>query len=73
MVEIPVKTGDQDRVFGSVSSKQIVSELKHLGYDIDKKGIEIDSGLTSLGVHQVKIALHKKVIAIVKIKLVKQK
>ena len=73
MVEIPVKTRDQDRVFGSVSSKQIVSELKHLGYDIDKKGIEIDSGLTSLGVHQVKIALHKKVIAIVKIKLVKQK
>ncbi len=72
-VEIPVKTGEQDRVFGSVSSKQIVSELKRLGYEIDKKAIEIDSGLTSLGVHQIKIILHKKVIATVKIKLVKQK
>lgn len=72
-IEIPVKTGEQDRVFGSVSSKQIVSELKRLGYEVDKKEIEIDSGLTSLGVHQIKVALHKKVIAIVKVKLVKQK
>lgn len=73
MIEIPVKTGEQDRVFGSVSSKQIVSELKRLGYEIDKKGIEIDGGLTSLGVHQVKLTLHKKVIATIKVKLVKQK
>ena len=73
IVEIPVKTGEQDRVFGSVSTKQIVSELRRLGYEIDKKGIEIDSGLSSLGVHQIKIELHKKVIATVKIKLVKQK
>ncbi len=72
-IEIPVKTGEQDRVFGSVSTKQIVSELKRLGYEIDKKGIEIDSGLASLGIHQIKIVLHKKVIATVKIKLVKQK
>lgn len=72
-IEIPVKTGEQDRVFGSVSSKQIVSELKNLGYEIDKKAIEIDSGLTSLGVHQIKVLLHKKVIATLKIKLVKQK
>lgn len=73
MIEIPVKTGEQDRVFGSVSSKQIVSELKKLGYEIDKKGIQIDGGLTSLGVHQIKITLHKTVIATVKVKLVKQK
>lgn len=73
IIEIPVKTGEQDRVFGSVSTKQIVSELKRLGYEIDKKGIEIDSGLSSLGVHQIKIVLHKKVTATVKIKLVKQK
>lgn len=73
IIEIPVKTGEQDRVFGSVSTKQIVSELKRLGYEIDKKGIEIDSGLSSLGVHQIKIVLHKKVTATVKIKLVKKK
>ena len=73
-VTVAIKTGSGGRSFGSVSTKEINSAIKsQLGYDIDKKGIEIDSGLTSLGVHQVKIALHKKVIAIVKIKLVKQK
>lgn len=73
IVEIPVKTGEQDRVFGSVSSKQIVASLKRLGYEVDKKEIEMDGGLTCLGIHQIKIALHKKVVATVKIKLTKQK
>lgn len=72
-VQIAVKTGEQDRVFGSVSTKQIVTELKKLGFEIDKKGIIIDGSLASLGVHQIKIQLHKKVNAIVKVKLVKQK
>lgn len=66
-----VKTGDKDKVFGSVSSKQIVEELKKLGYDIDKKQIKLDNSLSSLGFHNVDIELHKKVIAQVKVELKK--
>jgi len=72
-VEIPVKTGEQDRVFGSVSTKQIVEELRQLGFNIDKRCIKIDGAITSLGTHLVQVELHKKVIATVKVKLVKQK
>ena len=72
-LKIPVKTGEGDRVFGSVSTKQIVSELKKQGIEIDKKGIIIDGSLTSLGVHKVKVELHKKVIAELKVQLVKEK
>lgn len=72
-VEIPVKTGEQDRVFGSVSTKQIVDKLKQLGFNVDKKGMKTDTALTSLGVHLVQVELHKKVIAKIKVKLVKQK
>ncbi len=72
-LKIPVKTGEEDRVFGSVSTKQIVSELKKQGIEIDKKGIIIDGSLTSLGVHKVKVELHKKVIAELKVQLVKEK
>lgn len=72
MLEIPVKTGEQDRVFGSVSTKHIVTELKKQGFEIDKKMVEAEN-LTSLGIHEVKIELHKKVTAIVKVKLIKQK
>ncbi len=70
-IDFKVKVGEQDRVFGSVSAKQIEKELKNRGYDIDKKSIIIDSTLSSLGAHIVSIELHKKVIAQIKVNLVK--
>lgn len=70
-ITIPVKTGAQDKVFGSVSTKQIVSELKKLNYAIDKTQIKLDAPLASLGTHIVKVELHKQVIANVKINLTK--
>lgn len=72
-LKFKVKTGEMDRVFGSVSVKQIVSELKNLGYNIDKKQIKLDSPLTSLGFHNVDLELHKKVSAVVKVELVKER
>lgn len=66
-----VKTGDKDRVFGSISPKQIVEELKKFGYDIDKKQIKLNDSISSLGFHNVDIELHKKVIAQIKVELKK--
>lgn len=66
-----VKTGSGDRVFGSVSTKSIAQELKKQGFDIDKKKIKIDTPLTSLGFHNVKIELHKEVVAQIRIELIK--
>jgi large subunit ribosomal protein L9 len=71
-ITFKVKTGDKDRVFGSVSSKQISTELSNMGYDVDKKIIALDDHLSSLGTHVVKINLHKKVIANLKIQLVRE-
>lgn len=68
-IKIRVKTGAQDRVFGSVSTKQIAQEIKQ--YEIDKNKIKIISPLTSLGTHIVEVELHKKVIANLKINLIK--
>lgn len=70
-VIIKVKAGEQDRVFGSVSSKQICEELKKLGFDIDKKKIVLTSPIDSLGTHNVKIELHKKVEGEIKVTLKK--
>lgn len=66
-----VKTGEQDRVFGSISTKQISSELEKLGYKIDKKKINLDTVIDSLGYHEVIINLHKKVQGKITIQLVK--
>ncbi len=70
-INIKVKVGSQDKVFGSVSTKQISTELKKLNFNIDKNKIKVDSPLSSLGTHIVNVELHKKVIANVKINLVK--
>ena len=70
-ISFKVKTGDQDRVFGSVSAKQIVEELKNKGFNIDKKQVKINNTISSLGFHNVDIELHKKVVATIKIELKK--
>ena len=71
IIEFKVKTGKDDRVFGTVSSKQISDKINELGYDIDKKCILIDTPLSSLGTYKVKIKLHKKVEFNINIKLIK--
>lgn len=70
-IEFKVKTGSGDKVFGSISAKQIEKELNNRDYNIDKKSILIENSLSSLGVFDVKVQLHKKVIANLKIHLVK--
>ncbi len=64
-----VNTGKDGKVFGNISSKQIEDKLKSLGYTIDKKKIKIDNPLNTLGTHNIKIVLHKKVEAVVKVTL----
>ncbi len=70
-LKIKVKTGEQDKVFGTVSSKQICEELKKHNINIDKKKIIIDYPLDSLGTHNVKVELHKKVKGEIKVILSK--
>lgn len=66
-----VKTGKDDKVFGVISTKQISDELKKMGYSIDKKCIKSDHNLDSLGVHEITIELHKRVIFTMKVILKK--
>ena len=60
-IKFKVKTGNNGKVFGSISTKQISEELSKLGYDIDKKKIVINEDINTLGTHIVTINLHKKV------------
>lgn len=66
-----VKTGKMDKVFGSVTSKQIKDDLEKLGIFIDKKQIDAKEGLSTLGYHDVKIELYKDIYGVVKVKLEK--
>ena len=66
-----VKTGSNDKVFGNISTKQISEKLKEMGYNIDKKQMSTTTTLDTLGTHNVKIKLHKKVEFDIKVVLKK--
>ena len=70
-ISFKVKTGAGDKVFGSVSPKQIKDELDKKGYKIDKKQIELDHSLSALGFHDIKINLYKEVNVKIKVQLEK--
>ena len=70
-ITFKVKTGAMDKVFGNISSKQIAEYLNKMGYKVDKKQIQIDSPLDTLGPHNVTVELHKKVRFNIRVNLVK--
>ena len=71
MLEFKVKTGEGDRVFGSISVKQIKDELQKKNYKVEKSQIEVTNTIASLGFHNVKINLYPGVEATIKVHLVK--
>jgi large subunit ribosomal protein L9 len=70
-ITFKVKTGNNDKVFGTITAKQISEELSKIGFEIDKKKIKIDTDINSLGTHLVTVTLHKKVVFELKVVLVK--
>lgn len=66
-----VNTGKNGQVFGQISTKQIADELKKKGFNIDKRKIKLDVPINTLGTTKVKVILHKKVEATLKIHLQK--
>ena len=70
VITMPRKVGDQDKIFGSVTTKDIELALKEKGFDIDKKTIVHDEQIKALGEFQVKIKLHGGIEAEIKLNVV---
>lgn len=67
-VTVSIKVGENGRTFGSVSSKELAEAAKdQLGYDIDKKKMQLSSPIKELGTTKVPIRLHPKVTAELKV------
>lgn len=67
-VEVKIKTGKDGKAFGSVSTKEISAAAKEqLDLDLDKKKMQLDESIKSLGVHEVQIRLHPKVTGILRV------
>ena len=69
---IPVQVGEDDKLYGSVTSQMIADSLKEKGYDIDKKKIEMDEPIKVLGIYTINVKLHTEVTGKVKVWVVRQ-
>jgi large subunit ribosomal protein L9 len=66
---IPMKVGDEERIFGSVTSQTISDSLSSQGFDISKKDIDLASPIKTLGTHDVRLKLHSDVSVIIKVEV----
>lgn len=71
-ITIPVKVGEEDKIFGTVTNQMIADSLKEKGFAVEKRKIEITEPIKSLGIYTVSIKLHPSVSATVKTWVVRE-
>lgn len=67
---IPVKTGEEGKLFGSVTNIDIEKALKAKGFDIERRKIHLDEPIKSLGEYEVPIRLAADVTATIRVSVV---
>lgn len=68
----PRKVGENEQLYGSVTSGDIGEFLKSKGIEIDKRKVQLDEPIKHLGEHEVKIKLHPEVAATLKLLVTKE-
>lgn len=72
IVEFTVKVGAQGKSFGSITSRDIESSLKSLGYEVDRRQIRINETIKGPGVYTVEVKLHSEVAVPLQVKVMAQ-
>lgn len=62
-VEIPMQAGEGDKLFGSVTSRDVADALASRGIEVDRKKLELDEAIKTLGEHSVTLKLGSEVKA----------
>ncbi len=68
-VVIHAKVGEENRIFGTVTSTQVADYLTQKGFKIDRRRIEMPEDIRMLGVYTARIRLHPEVVAQIKIRV----
>jgi large subunit ribosomal protein L9 len=70
-IEVFVKVGENDKLFGSVTHSDVSQALKTAGFEIDKRKIEFPENIKSIGSYNIKIKLAEGIVSQVKLKVSK--
>jgi large subunit ribosomal protein L9 len=66
------RVGDEGKLFGSVTSSDIVQQLEALGHKVEKRQVDLHEPIKALGVYRVPIRLHADVKPEIKVWVIKQ-
>jgi len=66
------KAGENDQLFGSVTTGDIAQELERRGFNIDRRKLELEHALKSVGEYSVNISLHREVKVLIKVTVAKE-
>ncbi len=66
------QVGDQDKLFGSVTSIDVAEFLKGRGIEVERKNIQLDEPIKELGTYRIPIRFHPEVTAELKVKVQKE-
>lgn len=70
LVKVSIKSGEGGKTFGSVSSKEIAKAVsEQYGKEIDKKKLQLQEAIKTVGTHEVTVKLHPKVSAKLRVKV----
>ncbi len=69
-IEIPVKVGEEEKLYGSVTTMDIAKAIEEKGYKVDRKKILLPEPIKALGEYDIDIKLSPDVTATVKVKVV---
>ncbi|RJR35135.1 MAG: 50S ribosomal protein L9 [Desulfobacteraceae bacterium] len=70
VITIAQKVGEEDKLYGSVTSMDIADELEKKGIELDRKRIKMDRPIKTLGEFMVPVKLHPEVTATIKVVVV---
>ena len=72
-LKFEVQVGEDEKLFGSVTSQMISDELANKGYTIDKKEIQLDDSIKELGNYKIEIKLGYELETKIKVKVIASK
>ncbi len=67
-----VQVGEEDKVFGAVTSQEISALLEEKGFTVDKRDILLEEPIKALGIYNISVKVHQDVKAEVKVWVIKQ-
>ncbi len=70
-VSIRRETGDDEKLFGSVTNRDIVEALAAEGIEIDRRQVQLDEPIKSIGLFNVPVRLHRDVTASVRVYVIR--